>query len=305
MQAGIINLYKEKGYTSSDAVAKLRGILHYRKIGHTGTLDPDAEGVLPLCIGSATKVCELLTAETKEYEAVMQLGLETDTQDKGGMVLARREACCSAEDVERAAASFVGGYDQIPPMYSAKKINGKKLYEYARDGIQVERKPVHVQIDEIILEEISLPYVKISVRCSRGTYIRTLCHDIGRVLGTGACMCSLIRTRVGRFTAADAVTFDRIREAAADGKIGEILTPVDHLFAMYPKLSSHAQADLYLYNGNWLESGNLEGNTPETRAAHACRVYDSKGVFLALYRFDKDKEIYRPVKMFPADSTGP
>ena len=300
MQAGIINLYKEKGYTSSDAVAKLRGILHYRKIGHTGTLDPDAEGVLPLCIGSATKVCELLTAEEKEYAAVMQLGLVTDTQDAGGTVLIRREVSCSEEEVAAAARSFVGGYDQLPPMYSAKKINGKKLYEYARDGVQIERKPVHVIIREIVLEDISLPFVSLRVRCSRGTYIRTLCHDIGEKLGTGACMTKLVRTQVGRFTADEAVTFDEIREAAGAGEIGRILTPVDHLFLSHPGLAACEEADLYLYNGNWLGPEHLHATSAGTDET-AYRVYDSKGIFQALYRYDAGKKLYRPLKMFPAD----
>ena len=183
---GIINVYKERGFTSFDVVAKLRGILHERKIGHTGTLDPDATGVLPVCIGNATKVCELLTDKDKVYRAVMHLGIATDTQDMTGTVLADREkeaAQLSEETVKNAIMQFVGDYDQIPPMYSALKVNGKKLCDLARAGVEVERKARPVTIFSIEIEQIHLPYVTMQVHCSKGTYIRTLCADIERCLG--------------------------------------------------------------------------------------------------------------------------
>ena len=202
MYHGIINIYKEPGYTSHDVVARLRGILRQKKIGHTGTLDPAAEGVLPVCLGAGTRLCEAFAGETKTYEAVLLLGLSTDTQDVTGQTLADRSeaaASLSEEAVRRAVLSFEGGYNQIPPMYSALKVGGKKLYELARAGKEVERRPRWVDIPSISIESMELPRVRIRVDCSKGTYIRTLCHDIGEQLGCGGCMERLVRLRVGQF----------------------------------------------------------------------------------------------------------
>ena len=185
---GIVNVYKEKGYTSFDVVAKLRGILKTRKIGHTGTLDPDAEGVLPVCLGKATKVCDLLTDKNKEYEAVMLLGKVTDTQDITGTVLREAPVAVTEDEVREAVMGFVGDYMQIPPMYSALKVNGKKLCDLARQGVTVERAPRLVQILSTEILSVDLPRVHMRVECSKGTYIRTLCQDIGEKLGCGACM---------------------------------------------------------------------------------------------------------------------
>ena len=179
---GILNVYKEPGFTSHDVVAKLRGICKQKKIGHTGTLDPEASGVLPVCLGNATKLCDLLTDKDKEYRAVLLLGVETDTQDTTGQILAEKEVNAGEEDVRSAILSFVGPYDQIPPMYSALKVNGQKLCDLARKGQVVERKSRRITIHSIEIEDISLPRVTMRVACSRGTYIRTLCHDIGQKL---------------------------------------------------------------------------------------------------------------------------
>ena len=180
---GIINVYKEKGFTSHDVVAKLRGIVGQKKIGHTGTLDPDATGVLPVCLGKATKLCDLLTDKDKTYEAVMLLGMTTDTQDITGRILEEKSTeTLTADKVREVIESFIGDYDQIPPMYSALKVNGKKLYELAREGKVVERKARPVKILDIRIIEMDLPRVRMEVSCSKGTYIRTLCHDIGEQL---------------------------------------------------------------------------------------------------------------------------
>ncbi len=177
---GIINVYKEKGFTSHDVVAKLRGIVGQKKIGHTGTLDPDATGVLPVCLGKATKLCDLLTDKNKTYEAVLLLGKTTDTQDITGEVLEEKSTeALTEEKVREAIEGFIGDYEQIPPMYSALKVNGKKLYELAREGKVIERKARPVKILDIQILEIDLPKVRMEVSCSKGTYIRTLCHDIG------------------------------------------------------------------------------------------------------------------------------
>ena len=204
---GIINVYKEKGFTSHDVVAKLRGIVGQKKIGHTGTLDPDATGVLPVCLGKATKLCDLLTDKNKTYEAVLLLGKTTDTQDITGEVLEEKSTeALTEEKVREAIEGFIGDYEQIPPMYSALKVNGKKLYELAREGKVIERKARPVKILDIQILEIDLPKVRMEVSCSKGTYIRTLCHDIGEKLGCGGCMESLIRTRVSTFRIEDAKT---------------------------------------------------------------------------------------------------
>ena len=177
MYNGVINIYKEKGFTSHDVVAKLRGILQQKKIGHTGTLDPDAVGVLPVCLGNATRLADMLTDRDKEYEAVMRLGVTTDTQDMSGTVLEEKEVQSSAEEVEEAVRFFVGGYEQVPPMYSALKVNGKRLYELARQGREVERSSRSVKLYQIEILSMELPEVSLRVSCSKGTYIRTLCHD--------------------------------------------------------------------------------------------------------------------------------
>ena len=208
---GIVNVYKEKGFTSFDVVAKMRGIFKQKKIGHTGTLDPDAEGVLPVCLGRATKVCDLLTDKDKEYETVLLLGVVTDTQDLTGEVLARKEVNASENEVKSAILSFVGEYMQVPPMYSALKVNGQKLCDLARKGVTVERKARPVTIHGIEILSVDLPEVRMRVHCSKGTYIRTLCQDIGEKLGCGGCMKLLLRTRVAAFALKDALKLDVYR----------------------------------------------------------------------------------------------
>ena len=188
MKSGIINVYKEAGYTSFDVVAKLRGILHIKKIGHTGTLDPDAVGVLPICIGKATKVCDMLTNTDKTYVATLLMGVSTDTYDISGTILDEKEVNVTPEMVEKTIKSFIGEQDQIPPMYSAIKVNGKKLYELAREGKVIERKARRINIYNIEIIDINLPRVKMRIDCSKGTYIRSLCNDIGEKLGCHGCM---------------------------------------------------------------------------------------------------------------------
>ena len=225
---GILNIYKEKGWTSFDVVAKLRRILKVKKIGHTGTLDPDAEGVLPVCVGRATKAVETLMDHDKEYRAVLLFGKKTDTGDITGNVLAEASVpALSGEEIENVLASFVPGYAQIPPMYSALKVNGKRLYEYAREGIVIEREPREVAIPSLTLDAVALPRITITTVCGRGTYIRALCEDIGEKLSLPACMESLLRTRVGKFTLSTAKKIGEIEEAAQNGTLESCFTPVD------------------------------------------------------------------------------
>lgn len=296
MKSGIINVYKEKGFTSFDVVAKLRGILRTKKIGHTGTLDPDAEGVLPVCIGRATKVCDILTDKDKVYEAVMLLGVETDTQDTSGEILTEKPVEVSEEQVRSAILSFVGEYAQVPPMYSALKVNGKKLYELAREGKTVERKARNVQIFSIEILEIDLPRVRMSVHCSKGTYIRTLCHDIGNQLGCGGCMDKLLRTKVGVFELNDTLKLNQIDELAKAGMVDEKIISVDELFEDYTKVWTKPVFDVVVHNGNRVEKRMFNEELPAN--TERLRVYDSEGAFIGIYEYSKERRDYKPVKMF-------
>lgn len=293
---GIINVYKEKGFTSHDVVAKLRGIVGQKKIGHTGTLDPDATGVLPVCLGKATKLCDLLTDKNKTYEAVLLLGKTTDTQDITGEVLEEKSTeALTEEKVREAIEGFIGDYEQIPPMYSALKVNGKKLYELAREGKVIERKARLVKILDIQILEIDLPKVRMEVSCSKGTYIRTLCHDIGEKLGCGGCMESLMRTRVSTFRIEDAKTLDEIETLKQEGKLAELLVPIDVMFPSYPKITVKDDWKAFAKNGNPLDLKMLKeacGQDEETQV----RLYDESGKFIAIYQWKEKK--YHIVKMF-------
>ena len=292
---GILNIYKEKGYTSHDVVAKLRGITKQKKIGHTGTLDPDARGVLPVCLGKATKLCGMLTEKDKIYECVLLLGIETDTQDISGSVLVKKE---TAELEEKAVKDcihgFIGTYSQVPPMYSALKVNGKKLYELAREGKTVERKARPVCFYEIEPLEFHLPLVKIRVTCSKGTYIRTLCHDIGEKLGCGGCMEELLRSRVGRYSLSESHTLAQVEAAVADGTVRDMIDPVEKVLADYPALYANSYGDRLLANGNPL-SDNLV--SPQHKEGWV-RMYASDGTFTGIFQWDAGKKKYYPVKMF-------
>ncbi len=294
---GILNIYKEAGYTSFDVVAKLRGILKQKKIGHTGTLDPAAQGVLPVCIGRATKLCELLTDGTKAYEAVLLLGTETDTLDLEGNVLKQTLVTCSEEEVRECLASFVGEGEQIPPMYSALKVKGKRLYELAREGIEVERKSRKVTFFEIKLLQINLPRVRFWVKCSKGTYIRSLCDDIGRKLGCGGCMESLKRTASGSFTLETALTLSKVEELVREGKIEEALIPMDAYFKDYRKVSSLKEADKAVHNGNALFLKMSDAAGKGLAEGEKVRVYDSQGKFIGIYCYESKKESLKAFKI--------
>ena len=295
---GIVNIYKEKGYTSHDVVAVLRKVVGQKKIGHTGTLDPDATGVLPVCLGRATKVCELLTDHDKTYEALLLLGKTTDTQDISGEVLEERNpGNLTEEEVRSCIESFIGEYDQIPPMYSALKVNGKKLYELAREGKTVERKSRRVQIHGIRILEMNLPHVRMEVDCSKGTYIRTLCHDIGEKLQVGGCMEELERTKVGRFLKEDAVTLDEVRQKMEQGEGAELFTPLDQIFAELPAVTVTDAKAWMSYNGNDLPERFLLEKEAWTDGQEV-RVYDSRKNFIGLYQYRTLKKLFHIKKMF-------
>ncbi len=298
MYHGIINVYKEKGFTSFDVVAKMRGICGQKKIGHTGTLDPEAEGVLPVCLGKATKVCGMLTDSDKIYRTVMLLGVETDTQDMTGTVLAEGDLSGITEaEVREAVSSFVGELEQIPPMYSALKVNGKKLCDLARAGITVERKKRKITIYDIVIEKAELPRVEMTVHCSRGTYIRTLCHDIGQKLGCKAAMEQLIRIQAAGYRIADAHRLGELEQLKNQGNLSSVIRPVEDVFAQYPFLTVKAPFEKMLLNGNALKAGQFE-SVSEIHYKNPVRVYGPFGRFLAIYRYSDEKSVFMPIKMF-------
>lgn len=298
---GLINVYKEAGFTSMDVVAKLRGILKTRKIGHTGTLDPDATGVLPVCVGYATKLCDMLTDRDKEYVAELLLGVTTDTLDISGQILATSEVTVSAEQIREAVSFFVGGYDQIPPMYSALKINGQKLCDLARNGKEVERKPRHVEIYSIDIEKIELPVVTIRVHCGKGTYIRSLCDDIGRRLGCGGCMRTLVRTKAAGFEIDNAYTLSEIEKMRDSGEIEEHVTSVEYVFRDLPAYASAPEYEKLLQNGNPIGTNQVIScdsvmSEPSENENERVRIYHADGRFCGV--FTKNGRFYKPEKIF-------
>ena len=224
------------------------------------------------------------------------LGLTTDTQDISGNVLKESDVNVTREDIEKAIMSFVGGYDQIPPMYSALKVNGKKLYELAREGKEVERKPRRVDLDNIDILDISddLKHIMIKVDCSKGTYIRTLCHDIGEKLGCGACMESLLRTKVDKYAIDNALRLNEVEDLVKEDKLGQHIVAIEDILKGYPKVNVVENADKLLYNGNKL---NFKSVVPRN-VKESVRVYDSKDNFVALYEYDNKYNEYKPIKMF-------
>lgn len=305
MYNGMINIYKEKGFTSHDVVAKLRGILKQKKIGHTGTLDPDATGVLPVCLGSGTKLCDLLTDKDKTYKAEFILGKKTDTQDIWGKVLEEidieeKRNGLTDDVIREAVLSFVGEYDQIPPMYSALKVNGKKLYEYARQGIEIEREPRRIKIYSIEDIQIKYPYISMKVSCSKGTYIRTLCEDIGNHLGTYGCMTALTRTKVKEYELDDAVKLHEVEEFVRTNNIDKYIIPVDSFFEGCRKLKVNHRGNKLLMNGNPLSYSThlLERIYNENKYEEKFKVYDINNKFTGVFILYKDENILRPYKMF-------
>ena len=297
MMDGVLNVRKEKGFTSHDVVAKLRGILHMKKIGHTGTLDPEAEGVLPVVLGKATRLVDMLTEKEKTYEALLHLGIETDTQDMTGTVLKELPVTVTEEDVKKAAESFLGEQQQIPPMYSALKVNGKKLYELAREGKEIERKARPVEIFSLTVDRIELPRVTMTVHCSKGTYIRTLCHDIGEKLGCFGCMESLLRTKVSRFEIESSLKLSEIQKKREEGKLSEIITPLDAVFFQYPAVTVKKEGQALAYNGNEIPI-RFVTDMEERKNQEWIRVYDLENHFIGIFCFDKNRKKLTVEKMF-------
>ena len=274
MPNGIIIIDKPQDWTSMDVCAKLRGIFHEKRVGHAGTLDPMATGVLPVFVGRATRAVEFAEGAGKEYVAGLRLGLRTDTQDVWGTVLEERPASVSPEELEAALAPFRGDIQQVPPMYSAVKINGKKLYELARKGKEVERKARPVTIHGLeVVEARSPSEFLLRIRCSKGTYVRTLCHDIGQALGCGGCMSSLRRTRAAGFSLDDAVTLEEVQARGV-----ELLRPVDDFFGDRPRLDVDAAREKKIRNGMAVPCPGF--------GPGEYRVYGEDGTFLMLGRVE-------------------
>lgn len=297
---GFINIYKEQGYTSFDVVAKLRGILKQKKIGHTGTLDPMAEGVLLVCLGSATKMCDLLTEKNKTYTCTMLLGKTSDTEDVTGKLTDVTDIYPDEQTVIETVMSFVGDYMQIPPMYSAIKVNGKKLYELARAGQVIERQPRPVTIHSIQILSTDLPRVTFDVSCSKGTYIRSLCRDIGEKLGCGAVMERLIRTEVKGFTIEESLTLDAVEKARDDGTLMQHVLTTDKIMPDIPELHISAKGEKLLANGNKLSADSFVEN--QIYRDTYVKVYDENERFAALYEYSDEKRQYVPFKMFPVSN---
>lgn len=295
---GIINIFKEKNFTSHDVVAKMRGILKQKKIGHTGTLDPDATGVLLVCLGNATKLCDIITDRTKEYEAEMLFGVTTDTQDISGKVIKTSDVIPSDEEIKKAIEKFSKSYMQLPPMYSALKVNGKKLVDLAREGVEVERKKRLVNIYSLEILELKYPKAKLRVKCGKGTYIRTLCHDIGESLGCGASLTSLIRTEVSGFRAENAITLNTLEKLRDEDKIKDILISTDRVFESLKKLYVNDESRKYAYNGNKLNNRNFTKlDTYFSNNEKVC-IYDLDKKFLGVYEFLENENAFKPYKLF-------
>lgn len=297
---GILNVYKEKGYTSHDVVQLLRKWSGQKKVGHTGTLDPEAEGVLPICFGKGTKVVDYITGQKKQYKACMRLGITTTTEDHTGTIIKQRSVNYDPKSIEKVLLSFIGKYQQIPPMYSAIKIKGRRLYELAREGKEVKREPRTVYIDHIeVTRWIPPDQVEFIVDCSKGTYIRTLCADVGEQLGCGAHMNGLLRTQVGDFHISNSFTLEQIAEKIKTQSFHQILMPIAELFQTYPKIYVKESADRSLGNGHTIYEKGIDQIQSDAFQERLFCMYTSAGDFIGLYQGTKEQEqvFYKPVKI--------
>lgn len=270
---GIVIINKPKGFTSHDVVNVVRKTLGTRKVGHTGTLDPNAEGVLPICVGKSTKACDMLTFSDKEYIAGVKLGITTDTYDIWGKTISLESVCKSEEEIREAVSHFVGEIQQVPPMYSAIKQNGKKLYELAREGIKLELEPRKVTIYSCEVSDIAPDSFRIKVRCSKGTYIRSLCNDIGEYLGCGAVMTSLIRTASSVFSIENSVTLDELKEKVQKNGPDCVLQCVDRVFMHYDAITVNDTVEKRLLNGAYSRVNYAFGTY---------RIYNPNGFFVGI-----------------------
>jgi len=274
---GILNIYKPTKITSFDVVRIIRKLTNEKKVGHCGTLDPEACGVLPICIGKATKAIDYIMENNKVYVAELKLGEVTDTYDIEGKVIRQCDVNVTAEEVMEAVYSFKGDIKQVPPMYSALKVNGKKLYELAREGIEIEREARSITIHDIKVLEINLPYVKMEVNCSKGTYIRSLCYDIGEKLGCGAMMSALERTATGKFTKENSINIESLNKE----NIYDYIIPIENAFLNYPKVVANIKFKTLLLNGVILKDKSF---TSDILKDEIYRVYDEENSLVGIGR---------------------
>ncbi len=281
--SGVINVYKEKGFTSHDVVNIVRKKLGRIKTGHTGTLDPDAMGVLPICIGKATKLSEYIASSIKEYKAIVTLGKTTTTQDSSGDIIEEKPVNCSREDIKNIVYRFKGEMMQTPPMYSAIKVNGKKLYELAREGKEIERKQRKITIHNIEINKfIDNKNFEITVLCSKGTYIRTLCNDIGEALGCGAHMSYLLRTRTGNFYIDNAIKLEDIDRVLQNNDVKDLIIPMEQVLLDYNKFIVTKNGNKFLYNGNKI-SFNYIKNKKDLKKDEKIIIYDEDNNLIGIY----------------------
>ena len=309
---GVIIINKPQKFTSFDVVAVIRKLTGQRKIGHTGTLDPNATGVLPILLGNATKAQDIVPNHDKSYTAKFRLGMTTDTLDIWGAVTSQSDKTATEADVLSALENFRGEIEQLPPMYSAIKVNGQRLYDLARQGKEVERKPRKVTVYRLELKDFDEESQSgtLNISCSKGTYIRTLCNDVGEVLGVGGCMESLLRTKVSRFELKDSMKLADIEKAKNEGRTEEIILPLDEVFVEYPKIIVTGRQAQLAYNGNPFpkesaknlilpgKDGGEDDLSDIFSRYKKYRVYDEQGRFIAIYSYQKQRQLFRIEKMF-------
>ena len=286
---GILNIYKPTGMTSFDVVRIIRKISNVKKVGHAGTLDPEASGVLPVCIGKATKAIDYIMDDFKIYEAELKLGVITDTYDREGKILQESEVNASEEEIILVINSFVGEIKQVPPMYSALKVNGKKLYELARAGIEIEREARPIVIYDIDIIDIKIPYVKFRVKCSKGTYIRSLCYDIGEQLKCGGMMWNLQRTATGQFHIDDAISIEDLNEE----NINKHIMPIEKAFEKNTKITIEDRFIKFLLNGVVVKDKAL---TCKFEIDSTYSIYNNDNDFIGIA--DRTNEGVRLIKSF-------
>ncbi|WP_405727592.1 tRNA pseudouridine(55) synthase TruB [Anaerotignum sp.] len=297
---GIFNIYKEKGFTSHDVVAIVRRTIHMKKVGHTGTLDPDAEGVLPVCVGKATKLSDVIMDGRKSYSAMLRLGITTTTEDASGEVLETKEVDFNEEKIREVVASFIGRLEQVPPMYSAVKVNGKKLYELAREGKEIERKSRTIEVYDIRIRQFLPPdRVEIDVDCSKGTYIRTLCSDIGKALGCGGHMAELLRTRTGAFSLENAIKLEELKVLAEQKKVETVLLTMEDALQDFPLVKVSEKSQKFLYNGGKIQERFLTEKPAVLTEGEIVATYDYENNLVGLYEIKKEESNFfiKPFKM--------
>ena len=281
-------------------VAIVRRTIHMKKVGHTGTLDPDAEGVLPVCVGKATKLSDVIMDGRKSYRAMLRLGMTTTTEDASGEVLETKEVDFNEDRIREVVASFIGRLEQVPPMYSAVKVNGKKLYELAREGKEIERKSRTIEVYDIRIRQFLPPdRVEIDVDCSKGTYIRTLCSDIGKALGCGGHMAELLRTRTGAFSLENAIKLDELKALAEQEKVETVLLTMEEALEDFPVVKVSEKSQKFLYNGGKIQERFLTEKPAVLTEGEIVVTYDYENNLVGLYEIKKEENNFyiKPYKM--------